>query len=385
MPNTTQRDHYETLSVKSDATEAEIRSAYRNLARKYHPDKTGGDKAAEEKLKEISAAYDVLKNADKRKEYDQQRTSAAHGFGGFDFAGTSAGADDFADIFSSLFGGGAQAQAYTAAQPGRNLQARVKVSLKDAVSGISKTLHIRRDELCPECRGSGAAPGTSPITCPDCAGAGQISRGNGMFQMRQTCPRCRGAGEAVTTPCPKCSGSGHTRARREIAVTIPPGVDEGTRLRIAKEGDAGYHGGPRGDLYVCIEMEKDPFFVREGRNLVCEVPVTFATATLGAKITVPTLDGVAKVTVQPGTQNGTLLRMRGMGLPSLSGTSRGDELIKVLVEVPKKLTRDQMKLLREFDDQLPATAHPLREKFRKLLAKFRAANEPRSRPKKSTQ
>ena len=374
MPNTTQQDYYEIFGVKDDATEDEIRKAYRELAHKYHPDKTGGDKAAEEKLKEINAAYGVLKNADKRKEYDQQRAFGAHGFGGFDFSGASASGDDFADILSSLFGGGAQAQAYTAARPGRNLQARLKVTLRDAVSGTSKTLRVRRDELCPDCTGSGAAPGTSRITCPDCGGAGQISRGNGMFQMRQTCPRCRGAGEAVASPCPKCSGSGHTRARREIAVTIPPGVDEGTRLRIAGEGDAGYHGGPRGDLYVQIEMEKDPFFVREGRNLICEVPVTFAEAALGAKISVPTLDGVAKVTVKPGTQNGTLLRMRGMGLPSLSGASRGDELIKVLVEVPKKLTRDQVKLLEEFDGQLSASSHSLREKFGKLLAKLRSTS-----------
>ena len=374
MPNTTQQDHYETIGVKNDATEEEIRKAYRELARKYHPDKTGGDKPAEEKLKEINAAYDVLKNADKRKEYDQQRAFGAQGFGGFDFTGASPAGDDFADILSSLFRGGAQAQAYTAAQPGRNLQARIKVTLKDAVSGTSKTLRIRRDELCPECKGSGAAPGTTPIACPDCGGAGQSSRGNGLFQMRQICPRCRGAGEAIVSPCPKCFGSGHTRARREIAVTIPPGVDEGTRLRIAGEGDAGYHGGPRGDLYIDIQMEKDPFFIREGRNLICEVPIPFATAALGAKISVPTLDGVAKVTVRPGTQNGTLLRMRGMGLPSLSGASRGDELIKVLVEVPKKLTRDQIKLLRDFDGQLPAAAHPLREKFRKLLGKFRGTD-----------
>ncbi len=365
MPNTTQLDHYKTLGVKDDVTEDEIRSAYRELAHKYHPDKTGGDKTAEEKLKEINAAYNVLKNAGKRKEYDQQRAFGAQGFGGFDFSGASA------DIFSSLFGGGAPGQAYTAAKPGRNLQARLRVSLKDVVSGTSKTLRIRRDELCVDCKGAGAAPGTSPVTCPDCGGAGQISRGNGMFEMRQTCPRCRGAGEAVASPCPKCSGSGHTRARREIAVTVPPGVDEGTRLRIAGEGDAGYHGGPRGDLYVDIEMEKDPFFVREGRSLICEVPVTFATAALGAKITVPTLDGVAKVKVQPGTQNGTFLRMRGMGLPSLSDVSRGDELIKVLVEVPKKLTREQVKLLEAFDGQLPARSHPLREKFGRLLAKLR--------------
>ncbi len=373
MPNTTQQDYYETLGVKNEATEDEIRKVYRDLAHKYHPDKTGGDKAAEEKLKEINAAYNVLKNAGKRKEYDQQRAfGATQGFGPFDFTGASASGDDFADILSSLFGGGAQAQAYTAARPGRNLQARLKVTLKDAVSGTSKTLRIRRDELCPDCKGSGAAPGTSRITCPDCGGAGHTnSRGNGMFQMRQTCPRCRGAGQAAASPCPKCSGSGHTRARRDIAVTIPPGVDEGTRLRIAGEGDAGYHGGPRGDLYVQIEMEKDPFFVREGRCLVCEVPITFATAALGAKITVPTLDGVAKVNVQPGTQNGTLLRMRGMGLPSLSGASRGDELIKILVEVPKKLTRGQVKLLEDFDGQLPASSHPLREKFSKLLAKLR--------------
>lgn len=372
MTNATQQDYYEMLGVKSDATEEEIRSAYRDLARKYHPDKTGGDEAAEEKLKEINAVYDVLKNAGKRKEYDQQRAFGTQGFGGFDFTGASAAGDDFAGIFSSLFGGGPQAHAYTAAQPGRNLQAHIKVTLKDAVSGTSKTLRIKRIELCPDCNGSGAAPGTSPVRCPDCRGAGQISRGNGMFQLRQTCPRCRGAGEAITSPCPKCAGSGHTKAQREIAVAIPPGVEEGTRLRIAGEGDAGRHGGPRGDLYVRIEMEKDPFFVREGRNLICEVPITFADAALGAKVTVPTLDGVAKVTVKPGTQNGALLRMRGMGLPELGGASRGDELVKILVEVPKKLTRGQIKLLKDFDGQLTAGSHPLREKFGKLLAKLRS-------------
>ena len=374
MPNTIQQDHYETIGVKSDATEEAIRKAYRELARKYHPDKTGGDKPAEEKLKEINAAYDVLKNADKRKEYDQQRAFGAQGLGGFDFTGASVAGGDFADIFSSLFRGGPQARAYTAAQHGRNLQARIKVTLKDAVSGTSKTLRIRRDELCLECKGSGAGPGATPITCPDCGGAGRISSGNGMFQMRRTCPRCRGAGETIASPCTKCSGSGRTRTRREIAVTIPRGVEEGTRLRISGEGDAGYHGGPRGDLYIHIEMEKDPFFIRDGRTLICEVPVTFATAALGAKITVPTLDGIATLTVQPGTQNGTLLRMRGMGLPSLSSPSRGDELVKILVEVPRKLTRDQTKLLRDFDDPLPAVAHPLREKFKKLLAKLRGAD-----------
>lgn len=383
MPATVNKDLYEILGVSETASQDEIRKAYRALARKYHPDKTGGDKAAEDKLKEINAAYDVLKNPDKRKEYDQRRKLGAGGFGGFEggFDFGDAGAD-FSDVFSSIFGGmggaggpRAGARTRTAARPGNDLEARVRVTMKDVVNGTKKTLRINRPEVCAECHGSGAAPGSSPVTCPDCGGSGQITRGSSFFQMSQTCPRCHGTGQAITTPCSACSGSGRTTQQREISVTIPTGVDNGTRLRMAGEGEAGFQGGPRGDLYVRVEVEKDPFFERDGSNLVCEVPITFAEAALGAKVTVPTLDGVAKLTIQPGTQSEAQLRMRGMGLPSMGGGPRGDEIVKVVVEVPRKLTSEQKRLLKEFDGNYEPQSHPLRDAFRSLLKRLRGASD----------
>lgn len=395
MPGTTvNKDLYEILGVPESASQDDIRKAYRELARKYHPDKTGGDKAAEERLKEINAAYDVLKNPDKRKEYDQRRKfgAGAGGFGsgfegGFDFGDSGA---DFADIFSSIFGGGGGmggagfgggpgagpgARTRTAARPGNDLETRVRVTLKEVVSGTKKTLRVNRPEVCAECHGSGAAPGSSPVTCPDCGGSGQMTRGSSFFQMSQTCPRCHGSGQAVMDPCRKCSGSGRTMQQREISVTIPAGVDTGTRLRIAGEGEAGLQGGPRGDLYVRVEVEDDPFFTREGSNLICEVPVKFVDAALGAKVTVPTLDGVAKLTVQPGTQSGAQLRMRGMGLPKMGGGARGDEIVKVVVEVPRKLTSEQKRLLKEFDGNYEPESHPLRDAFRGLLKRLRGTGD----------
>lgn len=369
MTSTTQ-DYYELLGVDEKASEDDVRKAYRELARKYHPDKTGGDKEAEERLKEISAAYDVLKNAEKRKEYDQQR---AFGPDGFDFRGASATGADFSDIFSSIFGatGGPSTRAYSQARRGNDLEAAVSISLNDVVSGVTKTLRINRPDTCEPCAGTGAAPGTSPVTCADCGGIGELSSGNGLFAMSQTCPRCHGAGETIATPCDACAGNGRVIAQREIKVTVPRGADRSTRLRVPGEGEAGIKGGPAGDLFVRVKVKKDPFFTRDGNNLTCEVPITFADAALGAKISVPTLDGVAKLSVAPGTQNGAQLRMREMGLPSIATGQRGDELVKIIVEVPKKLSREQSKLLREFDGDYEPDSHPLREKFAALLAKFR--------------
>jgi len=368
MVTTTNNNLYDLLGVSEQASQDEIRKTYLELARKYHPDKTGGDEAAEEKLKKINAAYDILKNEEKRKKYDQERR-----FGGFEGGYNTGDASEFSDIFSSIFGGGPQAQtrAYSNARTGRSLEARVSVALQDLIVGTSKTLRIRRRETCTECAGSGAAPGTSPVTCTDCQGAGQITQGNGFFSMARTCPRCHGTGETIASPCTTCSGSGQTQGTRQISVDIPAGVEEGTRLRVGGEGDAGVNGGPRGDLYVHIDVQSDPFFTREGTNIVCEVPITFAEAALGGEIAAPTLTGVAKVTVQPGTQTGSRLRMREMGLPKLGGGKRGDEFIKVLVEVPRKLTRDQKKLLREFDGDYAAKSHPLRDAFARLLEQFR--------------
>lgn len=374
MQNATQRDYYETVGVSENASQDEIRAAYRELARTLHPDKTGGDEDAEDRLKEINAAYDTLKNPEKRKEYDRKRSFGGQGFegsGGFDFSGAGASGAGFADIFSSIFGGGHQAPPRPMAHRGADLEARIAVTLQDVATGTSKSLRIRRHESCSACDGSGAAPGTTATACMECGGAGQVTHGDGMFQMRQRCPRCRGLGTIISTPCSTCAGSGRKKTKREISVSIPSGVQSGTRLRLAGEGEAGYRGGARGDLYVRVELKPDPFFVREGQDIVCEVPVTFAEAALGARIDVPTLDGIAKVTVKPGTQNGTLLRMRQMGLPTLGGTARGDELIKVRVEVPKKLTRNQIKLLKQFDGELEPVNHKLREAFHKLMKRLR--------------
>lgn len=382
MQTTVGPDLYQILGVAETASQDEIRKAYRELARKYHPDKTGGDKAAETRLKEINAAYDILKNKEKRADYDQRRKVG--NFEGFDFGEGI----DISDLFSSLFGGaggggfagggfgtGTRARTRSAARPGNDLEARVHISLNDVVSGTKKTLRITRPETCSDCRGSGAAPGSSPVTCPDCGGSGMVTRGSSVFQMSQTCPRCRGSGQTIAQPCPKCTGSGRVTAPREISVTIPAGIDAGSRLRVAGEGEAGIQGGPDGDLYVRVEVEDDPFFKREGRNLVVEVPITFAEAALGAKVTVPTLDGIAKLTIEPGTQHGAQLRMRGQGLPGVGGTARGDEIVKIIVEVPRKLTSEQKRLLREFDGNYESASHPLRDAFRALLRRLRAWTE----------
>jgi len=390
MPTAVKNDYYQILGVSEDASQDDIRKAYRELARKYHPDKTGGDEAAEEKLKEINAAYDTLKNPERRKEYDQRRKfgggfgaggpggAGGFGAGGFDFGDAGA---DFSDIFSSMFGGGAggfagaQTRSRSAARPGSDLEARVRITLKDVVSGTKKTLRITRPEVCAACQGSGAAQGSSPVTCPDCGGAGQVTQGSSFFQVAQTCPRCMGTGQAVLQPCSTCHGEGRTRAQREISVTIPPGIESDARLRVPGEGEAGVKGGPRGDLYVRVTVEKDELFDRDGANLVCEVPITFAEAALGAKVTVPTLDGVAKLTVQPGAQTGDKLRMRGMGLPPRGGGPRGDEIIQLLVEVPRKLTSKQRELLKQFDGNYEPNSHPIRDAFKTLLKRLRGTSD----------
>jgi molecular chaperone DnaJ len=367
------KDYYELLGVSKEATADEIRKAYRKLAHLYHPDKTGGDKEAEEKLKEINEAYDVLKNAEKRKAYDQAREGRFEDidFDGFDFSQASGFGDNFADILSSMFGMGG-ARAYTAARPGRDLQATVRVTLNDAAKGAKKKLTVARAELCTDCHGSGAAPGSEPETCTECGGAGQLFRSDGMFQASRPCPRCRGLGKRIVKPCQKCEGTGRTGVRREISVTIPAGIEDGVRLRITGEGEAGEPGAPRGDLYVRIEIEPDAFFTRDGNDIVCEVPITFAQAALGDTVTVPTLDGVAKVSVPEGTQNGAKLRLRGMGLPGMGG-GKGDQLVKVLVEVPRKLSKEQKQILEQLSGEPAPGSQPLIDRFKNLMSKLRAA------------
>jgi len=371
--STAQKNYYDLLGVSKEATNDEIRKAYRKLAKKYHPDKTGGDTEAEDRLKEINAAYDTLKNEDKRKEYDTQQAygfggggAGGGGFEGFDFSGSG-----FEDIFSAFGGGRQSAQTHNAPRRGHNLETHVTISLLDVLYGTTKTIQLYRNETCGDCNGSGAAPGTSPITCPDCHGTGQVARSNGVFHMNQTCPRCHGTGSTVTTPCGACSGTGQVKAQRTISVTIPKGIQDGTRLRVAGEGEAGAHGGPHGDLFVSVTVASHPLFRRSGADIICEVPVTFATAALGGSVEVPTLDRkLAKLTVPAGTQHGTQLRMKGMGLPTGAGAKRGDELIQVAVEIPRKLNKEQKAMLAEMYGIDVPDSHPLMDKFKALLKSF---------------
>lgn len=370
MATVKQKNYYEILGVDETASAEDIRKVYRELAKKYHPDKTGGDKEAEDRLKEINQAYDVLKNPEKRKKYDQERAfSAGGGFEGFGFS-DAFGAGGVSDIFESMFGGRGPSM-YTAVRRGNDVEGRVTISLKDVVDGTSKTIRLRRAEFCDECKGSGAASGTAPVSCTACAGSGMQTHGDAMYQVRRTCTVCRGKGEVIATPCGKCGGSGHVRGSREIKVDIPAGIESGMRLRVAGEGEAGDVGAPRGDLYVRVEIEDDPFFTREGADLVCEVPITFTEAALGASIQVPTLDGIAELNVEPGTQNGATLRMRGMGLRSFGSHTRGDERIRIFVEIPPKLNREQKKLLLDYAEHGKRDTYPRVKRFSKLLDRFR--------------
>jgi molecular chaperone DnaJ len=366
-----QIDLYEILGVSRDASDDEIRRAYLKLAHKYHPDKTGGDKPAENKLKEINAAYDVLKNPEKRKQYDrfgsvgEQGGFGGAGFGGAGFGGAESPFDDFFDM---LFGRGG-GRGRSGARPGNDLEYRTAITLEEAAFGAKRKLKFARMELCSECAGSGAAPGSRPETCSTCHGAGQVRVAQGFFSVTQTCHKCRGAGKTVSKPCPRCTGTGRVRLAREINVDIPAGIDTGMRLRVAGEGEPGENGGPRGDLHVLIEVQPHDLFAREGTEIICEFPVSFVQAALGDTVRVPTLKGDADLKVPPGTQSGTLFRLRGMGMPDLRGYRQGDQIVRVAVEIPAKLTKRQRDLLKEFEQENDAKAYPLYKRFMDKLKK----------------
>lgn len=359
----TTRDYYEVLGVPRNASADEIRRAYLKLAHKYHPDKTGGDKAAEEQLKEINAAYDTLKNPEKRAKYDRFGDAASQfgdaGFGGF---GGGAGFESpFEDFFDVLFGRGGGRRG--AAAPGNDLEYRVTLTLREAAFGVKKDVSFQRMELCGECNGSGAAAGSRPEMCPECGGSGQVRAAHGFFSVTRSCTRCRGTGRVISSPCRRCNGGGRVRSQRDLSVDIPPGVDTGSRLRISGEGEPGVGGGPRGDLYVYIEVEPDEIFKREGNMLVCEMPISFPQAALGDTIRVPTLTGEAELKIPAGTQSGTVFRLRGMGLVDLRGYAQGDQLVKVKVETPTRLTREQKDLLKRFDELSDEKSYPLHKRF----------------------
>jgi molecular chaperone DnaJ len=346
------RDYYEVLGISRSASEVEIKKAFRRLAMKYHPDRNPGDETAEHKFKEIKEAYEVLSNGQKRSAYDQfghagVDQSAGFGGGGFNFDDIFG---DMGDIFGDIFGGKRRSASY--AQEGADLHYRVTITLEEVVKGVTKKIKVPTMILCKECNGSGAKKGTSPTTCPECDGAGQIYLQQGFFSVQQTCPRCHGQGKLITDPCPGCLGQGRQQYTKTLSVKIPAGVDTGDRIRLAGEGEAGLHGGPAGDLYVEIQVKEHSIFKRQENDLYCEIPVSFATAAIGGEIEVPTLDGRLKLKIPAETQTNKLFRLRGKGIKSVRGASRGDILCRVIVETPVKLDKKQKALIMELEKLL---------------------------------
>jgi molecular chaperone DnaJ len=353
------RDYYEILAVARTATESEIKSAYRKLAMKFHPDRNPGDQVAEEKFKEAAEAYAVLADPQKRSLYDRfghAGVGQAAGGGGFD-PSVFAEFGDFADIlgnmfgFGDLFGGGGRRRG--GPQRGSDLRYDLEISFEEAARGTETTVQIPRQESCEKCHGTGAAAGSNTTTCAQCKGHGQVRYQQGFFTVARTCAQCRGAGKIITRPCESCHGAGRVTRDRKITVKIPAGIATGQQMRLQGEGEAGSAGGPAGHLYVVVHVQEHEFFRRDGNNLFCEIPVNFTTVALGGEIQVPTLDGSETVKVPEGTQTGTTLRLRNKGMPDVNGRGRGDLFATVQVQTPKKLTRDQRKLVEELARVLP--------------------------------
>lgn len=369
------RDYYEVLGVNKGASDDEIKKAFRKMARKYHPDvNRDNPKEAEEKFKEVNEAYEVLSNAERRAQYDQFGHAAFDGSAGAGGAGGFGGQGGFGDIFDMFFGGqggfgfgGRQA----GPEKGSDLRYDMEISFEQAAFGVETEIQIPRTEDCKTCHGSGAAPGTHPETCPQCKGSGhvQVVQNTPFGRMASTraCDRCRGEGKIVNTPCKDCQGRGKTRVKRTIKVKIPAGVDNGSRLRVAHEGEAGMRGGPPGDLYVYIFVKTHKLFTREGSDVICEVPISFVQAALGDEIEVPTLDGKVKMKVQEGTQSGTILRLKGKGIPFLRGNGRGDQHVRVKVLTPQKLNERQRELLQEFAKASGENVNPEQKNFFKKV------------------
>ncbi|HEY5718039.1 MAG TPA: molecular chaperone DnaJ [Motiliproteus sp.] len=350
------RDYYEVLGVSRDASDRDIKKAYRQAAMKYHPDRNPGDKASEDKFKEANEAYEVLSDAQKKAAYDQYGHAGvdpnAGGFGGGGgFQGGGFG-DIFGDVFGDIFGGGGGGGRRSRVQRGADLRYNMELDLEEAVRGVEKKIRIPTLVACKTCSGTGAKEGTKPKQCSTCGGIGQVRMQQGFFSVQQTCPACHGEGSIVTDPCGDCRGRGRTEQTKTLSVKIPPGVDTGDRIRLSGEGEAGTHGGPAGDLFVQVSVRKHAIFERDGRNLYCEVPISFVDAALGGELEVPTLDGRVKLKVPEETQSGKMFRLRGKGVTPVRGGAAGDLLCRVLVETPVNLNGRQKELLREFQSSL---------------------------------
>ncbi|MEQ2473250.1 molecular chaperone DnaJ [Laedolimicola intestinihominis] len=355
------RDYYEVLGVDKNADDATIKKAYRQLAKKYHPDMNPGDKEAEVKFKEASEAYAVLSDPDKRRQYDQFGHAAfeggaggAGGFGGFDFNGADMG-DIFGDIFGDLFGGGRGRRANNGPMQGANLRTQVRVTFEEAVFGCDKEIELTLKDECSSCHGTGAKPGTSPVTCPKCGGKGQVVYTQqsmfGMVQNVRPCPDCNGTGKIIKEKCPDCYGTGYIASKKKISVTVPAGIDNGQSIRIRGKGEPGVNGGPRGDLLVEVIVARHPIFQRQDMNIYSTAPISFATAALGGTVRIKTVDGEVEYDVKAGTQTDTRVRLKGKGVPSLRNkNTRGDHYVTLVVQVPTDLSKDAKEALRAYDD-----------------------------------
>ena len=374
------RDYYEVLGVSRGASEDEIKKAYKKMARKYHPDLNPGDKTAEEKFKEVNEAYEVLSDADKKARYDQYGHAGVDpNFGAGGFGGGFDGSFDFGDlgdIFGSFFGGGFGGGRRTnpnAPQRGESIRMSIAISFEEAAFGCEKAVTVERYETCDTCHGNGCAPGTSPEVCPDCHGTGTVQvrrqKPMGVFATSSPCPKCGGKGRIIHQPCKDCRGSGMVRKKKTIQASIPAGIDNGQTISIRGQGNAGKNGGPAGDLLITITVRPHELFRREGTSVLCEAPITFTQAVLGAELEIPTIDGKVKYTLPEGTQSGTTFRLKGKGIPSINGRGRGDQYVTVYIETPKNLNKEQKEALKKFAETMGESNYEEQKKFFKKFKK----------------
>ena len=365
----TKRDYYEVLGVSRDASEADIKKAYRQLALQYHPDRNPGDKEAEEKFKEAAEAYEVLRDSDKRSLYDRFGHEGLRGTGFTGFTGFEDIFSSFGSIFEDFFGFGTRTRSRTASRAGADLRYDLRISFLEAAFGVENEVEIQKRQICDSCKGTGAAPGTRPETCPTCRGRGQVMHSQGFFSISTTCPQCHGEATIIKNPCTSCHGTGKVKKNKKVLVKVPAGVETGTRLRLSGEGEDGVRGGHPGDLYVIIFVKDHDFFERKGYDISCQIPISFPQAALGTEIEVPTLEGSTKISLPQGTQSGEVFKLKDMGIPFVRGGGRGDQYVQIIVKTPTNLTEQQEGLLREFAKISGENVSPEKKKFWKIRNK----------------